>query len=133
MSRYQASDYRASRDRSRSPSRFAESRRPSVASIYDSRAPPPPRNASDAARGLRPSISGGSGGGFGARQGYSSLRDAPPLGSADRGRPFRDRDYDRRDRIPSPRERSPPRGFKDGRDYPPPLPPPSPEMPCRVT
>ncbi|KAK5119943.1 hypothetical protein LTR85_007019 [Meristemomyces frigidus] len=134
MSRYPPPDYRGSRDRSRSPPRFAD-RRPSAASIFDSRAPGPPRNASDAPRGprsqqfdaQRPPFAGGGPGpapgpgpGVGTRPGYASLRDAPPLGSSERGRPFREREYDRRDRVPSPRERSPPpRNFKDPRDFPP--------------
>ncbi|KAK3715406.1 hypothetical protein LTR37_007134 [Vermiconidia calcicola] len=122
MSRYPPSDYRP-RDRSRSPPRFAD-RRPSAANLYDGRPPGPPRNASDAPRGPRsqfdgprPPPLGSSGSGNGTRPAYTSLRDAPPLGSGDRGRPFRP--YERNDRVPSPRERSPPSRPKDVRDHPP--------------
>ncbi|KAI7465665.1 hypothetical protein KC351_g14866, partial [Hortaea werneckii] len=110
-----------------SPPRFAD-RRGSSASIFDGRAPgPPPRASEGAPRGPR------FGDGPTSRQppsnlgpgnaprpgGYTSLRDAPPLGTIERARPFRDRDYDRRERLTSPRERSPPRKFSEARDYPP--------------
>ena len=123
MSRYPPPEYRGPlRDRSRSPPRFTD-RRQSTASIFDSRPPVPPRAASDAPRGprsqydgARPPIPNGPGPGIGPRPAYSSLRDAPPLSSGERGRQFREREYDRRDRPPS-RERSPPRNFKDLREY----------------
>ena len=115
--------WRGPRERSRSPPRFPD-RRASSASIFDSRPPGPPRTSSDAPRGPRtqfdgprPPSSAGAGIAGGARPGYASLRDAPPLGSGDRGRPYREREYDRRDRQPSPRDRSPPRNLKDSRDF----------------
>lgn len=124
MSRYPAADYRAPRDRSRSPPRFTE-RRQSAASIFDNRPPGPLRSGSDAPRGPRsqfdgprPSLPGGPGSSGSSRPSYTSLREAPPLGSGDRGRPYREREYERRERVPS-RERSPARNFKDSRDYPP--------------
>ncbi|KAK5166167.1 uncharacterized protein LTR77_008428 [Saxophila tyrrhenica] len=97
MSRYPPPDYRGARERSRSPPHFSDR---------------PPRSASDAPRGprsqydsARPLPPGAPPPGAG-RPPFTSLRDAPPLGS-DRGRPYRERDYDRRDRLPSPRDRSP--------------------------
>lgn len=131
MSRY-APDYRPPRDRSRSPPpRFAD-RRGSAASNYASRASDLSRGGADAPRGPRssqfdgprPPLSAGTQslgqgrGGYAGRNEGRELRDAPPLGS-DRSRPFKDREYDRRDRIPSPRDRSPPRNFRDPREYPP--------------
>ena len=128
MSRYPPSEYRGPRERSRSPPRFPDRRPSAAASIFDSRASGPSGNASEAPRGPRvqhndgpraPFPNGGGVAGVGSRPGFTSLRDAPPLGSGDRVRPFRERDYDRRDRVPSPRERSPIRNFKDLRDIPP--------------
>jgi serine/arginine repetitive matrix protein 2 len=132
MSRYAPSDYRPGRDRSRSPPRFAD-RRTSVASTgYGSRATDLSRGGADAPRGPRSQFDGGrpslgsgasgpgpSRGNYAGRGEIRELRDAPPLGS-DRGRSFKDREFDRRDRIPSPRGRSPPRNFREPRDYPPP-------------
>lgn len=134
MSRYAPSDYRPARDRSRSPPRFSD-RRPSVASVgYGSRASDLTRGGGDAPRGPRSQFDGGrpplgsgpsgpgpSRGGYAGRGEIRELRDAPPLGSDRGGRPsFKDREFDRRERIPSPRGRSPPRNFRDPRDYPPP-------------
>nr|POE76150.1 hypothetical protein CFP56_59630 [Quercus suber] len=124
-SRYPPSDYRPPRDRSRSPPRF--DRRASSANVFENRPPPPPRITSDAPRGPRsqfdasraPPGAGPSPTTPASRPAFSSLRDAPPLGSSDRARPFRERDDYRRDRPPSPRERSPARPFKNSRDYPP--------------
>ena len=122
MSRYPPPEYRGPppRDRSRSPSRFPD-RRPSAATIFDNRPGPPPRAGSDAPRGPRsqfdgprPAPIGRLESASGPRPQYTSLRDAPPLGSGERGRPYRERDYDRRDRPPS---RSPVRGMKDARDF----------------
>jgi serine/arginine repetitive matrix protein 2 len=132
MSRYAPSDYRPGRDRSRSPPRFAD-RRTSVASTgYGSRATDLNRGGADAPRGPRsqfdggrPSLGSGASGPGPSRGNYTGrgeireLRDAPPLGS-DRGRSFKDREFDRRERLPSPRGRSPPRNFREPRDYPPP-------------
>ncbi|KAM0704968.1 hypothetical protein Q7P35_007755 [Cladosporium inversicolor] len=132
MSRYAPSDYRPGRDRSRSPPRFTD-RRTSVASTgYGSRATDLSRGGADAPRGPRSQFDGGrpplgsgasgsgpSRGNYSGRGEIRELRDAPPLGS-DRGRSFKDREFDRRDRIPSPRGRSPPRNFREPRDYPPP-------------
>lgn len=132
MSRYAPSDYRPARDRSRSPARFPD-RRTSVASTgYGSRASDLSRGGVDAPRGPRsqfdggrPSLSSGlpgpgpSRGGYAGRGEIRELRDAPPLGS-DRGRSFKDRDFDRRERVLSPRGRSPPRNYREARDYPPP-------------
>ena len=125
--RYPPPEFRGPRDRSRSPPRF--DRRQSAASInFDRRAGPP---GSDAPRGprsqldgpARPPAVGGVGSSGNVRPAFNSLRDAPPLGSGERGRPFRERERDwerdRRERIPSPRERSPSRPFKDARDFPP--------------
>ncbi|KAK4569781.1 hypothetical protein LTR86_002750 [Recurvomyces mirabilis] len=127
MSRYPpAAEYRGFRDRSRSPPRFSEShRRGSAAAIFENRPPGPVRNATDLPRGPRQQFDGpprqitgaGPAPGPGSRPGYSSLRDAPPLGTP--ARPFREREYDRPALVPSPRERSPARGFKDARDFPP--------------
>ncbi|KAK3068326.1 hypothetical protein LTR53_014194, partial [Teratosphaeriaceae sp. CCFEE 6253] len=127
MSRYPPpTDYRGFRERSRSPPRFSD-RRGSTTSLF-------PLRAADAPRGPRQfdgppppsrlSIPGGPGleTGPGQRPGFQSLRDAPPLGSlgsADRERPFRGRDFDRPPRALTPRDRSPPRAFKDPREYPP--------------
>lgn len=124
MSRYAPSDYRGPpRDRSRSPPRFSD-RRPSATSVFDNRPSGPIRAATDAPRGLRPAydgarnpVAGALGSSSAGRSGFPSLRDAPPLGSGDRGRPYREREYDRRDRPPSPRDRSPPRTFQDSRDH----------------
>jgi serine/arginine repetitive matrix protein 2 len=130
MSRYAPSDYRPGRDRSRSPPRFAD-RRTSVASTgYGSRGADLSRGGADAPRGPRsqfdggrPSLGSGAPGPASSRGNYSGrgeireLRDAPPLGS-DRGRSFKDREFDRRERLPSPRGRSPPRNFREPRDYP---------------
>lgn len=125
MSRYPPSDYRGPRDRSRSPPRFVD-RRNSSAAAFDSRPPGPPRTASEAPRGprtqldgARPPLNNTVGPPGIPRPGYASLRDAPPLGSGDRGRPYREREYDRRERPPSPRDRSLPRNVKDARDPPP--------------
>lgn len=131
MSRYAPSDYRPARDRSRSPPRFAD-RRTSVASVgYGTRASDLTRGGTDAPRGPRSQFDGGrpplgsgppgpgpSRGGYAGRGEIRELRDAPPLGSSDRGRPFKDRDFDRRERMTSPRGRSPPRPFRESRDFP---------------
>jgi serine/arginine repetitive matrix protein 2 len=131
MSRY-APEYRPGRDRSRSPARFPD-RRTSVASTgYANRAADLNRGGADAPRGPRSQFDGGrpslgsglpgpgpSRGGYAGRGEIRELRDAPPLGS-DRGRAFKDRDFDRRERVLSPRGRSPPRNYRETRDYPPP-------------
>ncbi|KAK1057945.1 hypothetical protein LTR74_013790 [Friedmanniomyces endolithicus] len=122
MSRYPPPEYRGFRERSRSPPRFSD-RRGSTTALFPSRPEPPrgPRQFDNPP--LRPSITGAPGSGPGQRPSFSSLRDAPPLGtigSNERDRPpFRARDFDRPPRVPSPRDRSPPRAFKDPREYPP--------------
>ncbi|KAK4621634.1 hypothetical protein CLAFUW4_06814 [Fulvia fulva] len=120
--------YRGPADRSRSPPRFAD-RRSSIASAFDTRHPGPSRNnGNDAPRGPRsqfdgPPVRGPPPGGLAAGGPPRTLRDAPPLGSSDRARPFRERDYpERRERSPPPvlpRDRSPPRKFNEARDFPP--------------
>ncbi|KAF7189913.1 putative DNA-binding protein SNT1 [Pseudocercospora fuligena] len=128
MSYRSGSSYRGPSDRSRSPPRFADRRGSTANSIFDGRhsGPPPPRNAADAPRGPRsqfdgPPTRGPPQSGLGSGAPPRRLADAPPLGSGERPRPsFRERDYpDRRERSPPPRERSPPRNFKEPRDFPP--------------
>ncbi|KAK5111202.1 hypothetical protein LTR62_005230 [Meristemomyces frigidus] len=126
MSRYPpATDYRGFRERSRSPPRFPDNpRRGSLAHPFDNRPPGPVRNATDLPRGPRSqfdglprqSISNAPGAPLGGRPNYSSLRDAPPLSTINRQ--YRDREFERPPPVPSPRERSPPRNFKDTREYP---------------
>lgn len=87
------------RERSRSPPRFGD-RRPSIGfnPAFTGRNPP----AGPRGRGAPPNAE------------FNELRNAPPLGSA-RDRPFRDREFDRRIRAPSPpRPRSPLRPYRDG-------------------
>lgn len=122
------------RERSRTPPRYQQRR---LSGTFNTGFA---RGGADAPRGPRAPNDGPRSGGFGGpaplgprgrgapfRPEYRELRDAPPLGS-DRDRSFRDRDYDnRRERLPSPPRRSPPRGgfsretgpFRDSRPPPP--------------
>ncbi|KAK6406805.1 hypothetical protein LTR95_018621, partial [Oleoguttula sp. CCFEE 5521] len=123
MSRYGAPEYRPTRGSSRSPSRGGLDRRPAAAHNYGPRPSDLGRGGGDAPRGprsqfgQRPPLSSNFSSSSSLRAEGRELRDAPPLGS-DRSRPPRDRAFDARDRIPSPRERSPPRLGRDAREYP---------------
>ena len=112
------------RDRSRSPPRYSDRR---ASTAYQPGFPPVdiPRGPKALVDAPRPSGPGNSssvpagprGRGLGGRQDYRDSRDLPPS-SSERERSWRDREYDRRDRRPSPRGRSPSRDFRDTRDYP---------------
>ncbi|KAK4947503.1 hypothetical protein LTR66_014184, partial [Elasticomyces elasticus] len=120
------------RDRSRSPPRFPDRRSSGpYGSGYQARNSESFRGGSDLSRAPAalndthrgPGPGGGSaplgprGRGLGGRGEFRELRDAPPLGT-DRDRQYRERDtFDRGGRGHSPRGRSPPRPFRDAREY----------------